>query len=374
MRDARRKFPPRASGRLALALAYVLTLAISAGLPRESPADDSESLPEIAGPTVRVTNVDELELAVAKFQSGTTILIAPGVYSLRRSIVLAKGLRGIGIRGETSHAEDVVIVGKGMRNKDYGNVPHGVMVGAAQDVLLAHFTLKDFWFHPISLHGESGCKKVRMHDLRLVDAGEQFLKGNVGKDGRGADDCIVEKCIFEFTDTARGEYTNGMSILGASNWIIRNNYFRNLRAPSGELAGPAILMWRGSKHTRCERNTFVNCQRGIAFGLVDGPAFDHEGGVIQENTFWRDVKQSGDAGITVNNSPGTKVLGNTVVLSGTYHASIEYRFRGTTNVLIENNACDMRILGRNGATAELVNNRSPTAAELAALRARFEGK
>ncbi|MFO0949156.1 MAG: NosD domain-containing protein, partial [Planctomycetota bacterium] len=355
---------------LGLGCLVSVTLALIPGISLRTKA---EPLPAIHGPTVRVTSVEELEQAVQRLTSGVTILIAPGKYPLRRSLVLMNHLTDIGIRGESGKVEDVEIIGRGMRNKDFGNVPHGIMIGGAENVLLAHFTLKDFWFHPISLHGERGCKKVRMHGLRLVDAGEQFLKGNVGKDGHGVDNGIVEHCIFEFTDTSRGEYTNGLSILGGSNWIIRDNLFRNLRAPNGELAGPAVLMWRGCKNTRCERNTFVNCQRGIAFGLVDGPPFDHVGGVIQDNTFYRNAEQPGDAGIMVNNSPGTKVIGNTVILSGTYAASIEYRFRGTTNCVIENNVCDMRILRRDGAIAELQGNRVPTAAERDTLRKKFEG-
>lgn len=50
----------------------------------------------------------------------------------------------------------------------------------------------------------------------------------------------------------------------------------NITAPTGRLAGPSILMWRGSPDTIVERNTFVNCQREIAFG-------HHSGGVIRNN-------------------------------------------------------------------------------------------
>ena len=54
----------------------------------------------------------------------------------------------------------------------------------------------------------------------------------------------------------------------------------------------------------------------------------HRGGVIRNNTFYR--AQPGDVGIILSDSPDTQILNNTVFLSGTYRAPIEYRYAGTT--------------------------------------------
>jgi hypothetical protein len=34
-------------------------------------------------------------------------------------------------------------------------------------------------------------------------------------------------------------------------------------------AGPAILMWNGTTKTIAEGNTFIDCRREIAFGLIE---------------------------------------------------------------------------------------------------------
>ena len=50
-----------------------------------------------------------------------------------------------------------------------------------------------------------------------------------------------------------------------ANWIVRHNLFRNIVAPAGELAGPAVLVWNASNGTLTEGNRFLNCARGIAW-------------------------------------------------------------------------------------------------------------
>ncbi len=56
---------------------------------------------------------------------------------------------------------------------------------------------------------------------------------------------------MEYDTTSRDDYTNGVDVHTGDNWIIRHNLFRNIRAPQGALAGPAILMWNAStEHAR----------------------------------------------------------------------------------------------------------------------------
>ena len=58
-----------------------------------------------------------------------------------------------------------------------------------------------------------------------------------------------------------------------------------------------------------------------------GRSDDQVAGIVRNNFFHRGSAQSGDVGITINNSAATKVLNNTVVLSGTYPNAIEYDSR-----------------------------------------------
>ena len=52
----------------------------------------------------------------------------------------------------------------------------------------------------------------------------------------------VEYSVIEYQTTSRDAYTNGVDVHTGRNRLIRNNLFRNIRAPQGQLAGPAILM------------------------------------------------------------------------------------------------------------------------------------
>jgi hypothetical protein len=129
-----------------------------------------------------------------------------------------------------------------------------------------------------------------------------------------------------------------------------------MRAPAGMLGGPAILIWTGSRNVTIDGNTFINCQREIIVGGAEWTPNGHEGGLIRNNFIYREPWVIGDAGISVWDSPNTRVLHNTVILSGTYRDAIDYRFADTTGVVIANNLTDAAIIARDGATASLMGN------------------
>jgi len=86
------------------------------------------------------------------------------------------------------------------------------------------------------------------------------------------------------------------------------------------------------------------------------PGNENSGGIIRNNFFFRTSQQSGDNAIGLADSPNTQVLNNTVFLSGTYSSPIEYRFAGTSGVVIANNITDGIISARDGATGTVQNN------------------
>src|SRR5262249_25457130 len=149
--------------------------------------------------------------------------------------------------------------------------------------------------------------------------GEQFIKSNPDGTGGGVNNGVVEYSVLEYVTTSKDYYTNGVDVHTGASWIIRNNLFRNIVAPPGQLAGPAVLMWNHSSNTVVEGNSFINCARGISFGLQEvSPGTDHAGGIIRNNFFLRTSAQSGDVAIAVFDSPNSQVLNNTVFVSGTY--------------------------------------------------------
>lgn len=319
------------------------------------PARPAPTLPAPTGTVVNVRTESELQAAVGAIRSNTTIVIAPGTYRLTRTLHFGGALTNIGIRGATGNADDVVLIGRGMTQPDYGSVPYGVWTGGGVDgITIANLTIRDFYYHPIIFNG--GTQRPHVFNLHLIDAGQQFIKSNPDAAGVGASNGIVEYSIFEFTRVARDDYPKGVDVQGGANWQIRHNLFRNLQAPAGQLIGPAVLVWRGSSNTVTEGNLFLNCGRGIMYGAEDAPGFAHTGGIIRNNVFYRSGSQAGDVGIQVADSPDTQVLNNTILLSGTYRAAIEYRFAGARGLLIANNLTDSEIQARNGGTARLQAN------------------
>ena len=129
-------------------------------------------------------------------------------------------------------------------------------------VTIANLTIRDIYYHPIILNaGHAVAAGAQRH---LINAGQQFVKSNPNPSGGGVDNGIVQYSVIEYETTSRDYYTNGVDVHTGRNWTIRHNLFRNIRAPQGQLAGPAILMWNASSGTIAEGNTFINCQREIA--------------------------------------------------------------------------------------------------------------
>jgi hypothetical protein len=325
------------------------------------PAIPPSPLPPPSGAVVNVSTVAQLQNAVAAIASNTTIVIAPGTYNLTSTLYINGTFTNVGVRGATANRDSVVIVGKGMNAGSDGGVPFGIWVGGnVAGVTIANLTIRDVYYHPIMLN--AGAQSPLIHNVRVVNAGQQLLKSNPNGAGGGVDNGIVEYSVFEYDTTSRDDYTNGVDVHTGDNWIIRHNLFRNIRAPQGQLAGPAILMWNGSTNTLVDGNTFVNCQREIALGLIERTPNDHSGGIVRNNFIYRSV--AGDSAIYVADSPNTQVLHNSIFISGTYANPIEYRFPHTAGTVVANNILDGTIAARDGAAGSIAGNFTTATAAL----------
>jgi hypothetical protein len=329
-----------------------------------APARPAPPLPPPSGTVVTVSTEPQLQAAVAALTSNTTILIAPGTYTLTSTLYVNGTFANVALRGSSGNADDVVLVGRGMTNASYGNVPYGIWTGGdVQGLTIANLTIRDLYYHPIIFNG--GTQAPRVYNVRLVNAGQQFIKSNPDSSGGGVNGGIVEYAVIEYDTTSRDDYTNGVDVHGGQNWVIRHSLFRNIRAPQGQLAGPAILMWNGSSNSVVDGNTFVDCQREIALGLIARVTpHDHSGGIVRNNFIYRHATVAGDVAIGVFDSPNTQVVHNSVVLSGTYPNAVEYRFAGSTGVAIANNLFDAAIAARDGASASVSGNNTTASTAL----------
>ncbi len=291
-----------------------------------------QPLPPPTGTVIQVSTVAELQSAVSNLTSNSTILIVDGVYDLSNTLIIDGGVTDVTLRGASGNREAVVLRGRGMANSSYGNTPHGFLIRKSNRVTIADLTIRDFYFHNVQIQGEQDAQATRLYNLKLIDAGEQLVKvSSGGPPAPYADDGIVECSYLGYTDRSRDWYTNGVDVLAGARWVIRDNVFENIRAPQGQLAGPAILMWRNSIDTIIERNLFFECDRAIAIGLSspdpsrarDGNSqYDHQGGIVRDNIIYR--AGSGGVGITAEYARGFKNYHNTVIINGTFsHGAIE---------------------------------------------------
>jgi hypothetical protein len=324
--------------------AYTLTVGSNSNM-------NPPPLPAPTGTVINVSTGAQLQAAVAALQSGQTIVIAKGTYNLTDTLWVPQGINNIAIRGATNNRDDVVINGNGMS----GTILYGIWVGNVQGITIADLTLKNFVDHAIILN--AGAQSPVIYNVHLIDCGEQFVKSNPDTTGGGVNNGIIEYSVIGYTTNAPTSYTNGVDVHTGQNWIIRNNLFQNILA-QGALAGPAVLAWNGSKNFTVENNTFINCQREIAFGLNPPTTItdDNSGGIIANNFIYRSGSQHGDVAIGVWNSPNSEVAYNTVILNGDYPNAVEYRFATTTGVQILYNLTDAAITQRDGATATVTGN------------------
>ena len=296
-------------------------------------------------PVVHVSDVASLLAAVRQGNKtgNLTIALAEGEYALKRPLGLSN--RNITLRGLTGERERVVLRGDGMS----GDVSHIFQI-TGSDITIADLTAGWVRYHVAQIHAESDADRIRLHNVRFVDAAEQIIKMSHRRGGPQSDETLIEWSVFEFTSGhAHQSYTGGIGAIGARDLTIRNNVFRNIRVPPGVRgSATAIMVRRDSAGTRIEKNVIVNSDTGIRLGLSDGA---HGPGYVINNI----VHAVGDVGISLEHASGVVVAHNTV-WSDTYPNAIEYRFPDSLNNRIEANLLRGAIRKRDGAVAVVEGN------------------
>jgi hypothetical protein len=347
-----------------LVLLIWLAIAAKAASPGNAPP-----LPITGTRIVQVSTEAQMQTAMGNLQSGDTILLADGTYNLTSTLYI-NGRNNVTIRGAAG-STNVILVGKGMDNSDYGNVRFGIWSNGT-NTTIAHLTIRDTWDNEIIFN--PGAQSPLVYCVGLINAGSQFIKSNPTdvSNGLGVNNGIVEYCWFEYTGSPPGDhgsgvgYFNGISAHAAQNWIIRGNLFKNLHNPdsSAYLWNPAVLFWRHSVNTVTEQNTFLNVDRAVAYGLDNTtPYFDHAGGVIRNNfvcltpgLMSASRKAGSDGSLIAWNSPSTQIDHNSLLLNGNEFYAVEFRFSTTTNCTARNNLADAPIHLRDSSAATLKSN------------------
>ena len=280
---------------------------------------------------------------------GTTILLEDGHYPLDGG-TLHLIQPGVTLRSRSGRRSGVVLDGGGYRASTLVEI-------RATGVTVADLTLRQARHHLVHLAG--GADDAVLHNLHLLDAGQQLVKVNPSREGRWNDRGLVACSRLELSEEGRAWverhpvgslrcYTGGIDAHQARDWVVRDNEFEGIYCTNGGLAEHAIHFWQGSRDTRVERNVIRNCARGIGFGLgrsgvgrtyADQPPLPgyagHIGGLIASNVVSSTIGLHFDTGIGLEQAWQAKVCYNTV--QGTSAgASIDVRFPQSTPVVANN--------------------------------------
>jgi len=267
---------------------------------------------------------------------------------------------------------------------DAGYAIGEIFLVAASDTTIAHLTVQRAFYHPIHVTGGSAAnvENVRIHDVVVRDPGQQGIKINTSPEGYYADAGEVSCSRVELSDAGRTQvtdcYTGGIDAHSARGWVIRDNSFEGFWCEQG-LSEHAIHFWVTGRDTLVERNTIVDCARGIGFGLGEqgngntrdygddpcpeaaGGYLGHIDGLIRNNMIFAArpelfASQSGfDSGIALEQACGAVAVHNTIVALEQPFVSIEYRWPNT-HATLRNNLTTHGIVERDGGSASLEGN------------------
>src|SRR5882724_6400363 len=117
---------PRSLHSLVRIVGLILLVASTPLVLRARPPNAAPPLAPPGGVVVNVSTAPQLQAAVQHLRSNTTIVLAPGTYPLTDSLSINGNFTNVGIRGATNDRDDVVLLGPGMTNATFGNVPYGI--------------------------------------------------------------------------------------------------------------------------------------------------------------------------------------------------------------------------------------------------------
>lgn len=316
--------------------------------------------------TIQINNKEDLYIAINKLKPNTTLKLSPGRYILHRTLVIKQN--NVNIEGKSNNPEDVILAGPGIYDKNNGKDMSCIWANSS-NLSIKNLTIRDCYHHSIILN--SGAQSPLFYNLKLINAGSQFIKSNGNKNGKGVNFGRVELTTFEYEnginhiDRGYGTgYFNGIDVHSGHSWTVTNNIFKNLYTNNitTHSWSPAVLFWNNSTNITIDNNVFINCNRAIAFGLNKKELLNAHAQItnntILYNTglFTKEKSSDSDAAIIIWGGKKVLIEGNKIITNNQVKFSIEFRFK-TANGLIKNNLIDAPLNSRNGGIYIDKNNR-----------------
>ena len=317
--------------------------------------------PAAAPELVHVASLSALREAIARApDTGQLIILARGVYQQSRSIEI-RHKHHLTISGATTDFRDTVLNGPGINDM---RVINNIRVYDSDDVTLRNLTIKNSAYHAVRV--THGSDFFRANNLKTWDNGESGFKVDspARKRAHGSDAYsdygTIEHCVIGFTHHGTRGVVEGIDIVGAVAWDVRDNRLQNIRKANGR-AAYAIFAKGNAKNIVIENNIVRNSSVGLSFGgggtghqfFRNGDTrYETRGGVIRHNT----VYDLSDTGIYLNKAHDFDVYANTVIRNGKHTGAIVARYPATRG-RIYHNVVSAPIKRRDGGHAFISNNR-----------------
>jgi hypothetical protein len=307
-------------------------------------------LPPPSGSVIDVYNVTQFYSAITSTISGVTVMIHPGTYNLSSVPQLNKA--GMTIRGSSGNRDDVVLVGSGMNTSSPGS-QYGFQVNVS-NITIADLTISGVFYHGIQVRGENGASNLLFHNLKILNAGERYIKGSTNNSS-WTNDVTIEYCWLEQTQAMTGhsdnDYIGGIDAMYQNRWKVRDNVMKNIQGATGGGRG-GIFLWNNVYDATVERNLVIGCDRGICMGNPSGPAvgtYHAINGVVRNNF----VVRGADIAVELCKTNNLKVYNNTIYSDdSSYFRTLHVNGSVTTGLKFYSNILRGQVLYDSPATAD----------------------
>ena len=299
--------------------------------------------------TTVVGTEQELRNAVINAQNGDVIGIKAGKYNVTELNLNLIDKHNVVLRSESGNPDDVVLTGNGFHKSGNREIQLLQITKNSSYITVYGITFRDANVHGIKVAGEDNVGYITIDNCKFFNINERMIKGSQGGTPRVAG-MVITNCHFENdlncipieSDKPGWDcaYIGGIDMMVLDNAVISDNTFVNIRGAKGAGRG-AIFIWQGSVNIIAERNTIINCDRGICFGNSAGPDgrlgddyFYHvNGGIIRNNMI---VANQAEA-IEIGWAKDVEVYNNTIYRSNPGRGIRDSGAELSVNTVIENN-------------------------------------
>jgi hypothetical protein len=262
-----------------------------------------------------VSTAQELAVAIATARDGDVILLADGTYRVEHFLAL-DNVKNVTVRSASSDPAKVILRGRGFERGGRGD--DILRIARCENITIAFLTFADCHAYGLKVEAEHSPKNVHIYGCHFLNIGTRGLKGSTAQRTVAAGGS-VRYCHFENNQVPAadwqfgGNYISAIDMMSLEDWIISDNTFVNIKGHSGG-GRAAIFLWVRSRRLIVERNSILNCDRGIAFGNPSGSSNYMEGMLHVYDSICRNnfIVAGPDAGIELAWVDGVKVYNNTV--------------------------------------------------------------